>query len=60
MDEAEALKMSAQIFYDTKADKSFRPSWVVNRFIIYGVLIIWAIIFLFLIYEMFDSKILCI
>ena len=42
--------MSAQIFYDTKADKSFRPSWVVTRFIIYGVLIIWAIICLFPIY----------
>ena len=42
--------MSAQIFYDTKADKAFRPSWVVNRFIIYGVLITWAIICLFPIY----------
>ena len=42
--------MSLQIFHDTKADKSFRPSWMVNRLFIYGILIFWAVICLFPIY----------
>ena len=42
--------MSKQIFFDTKADKAFRPSWMVNRFLIYGTLIFWALICLFPIY----------
>ena len=42
--------MNNQIFRDTNADKLFKPSWLVNRFLIYGVLIFWAIICLFPIY----------
>ena len=39
--------MSIQIFHDSKADKLFRPSWFVNQFFIYGILVVWAIICLF-------------
>ena len=42
--------MSAQIFKDSKSDLAFRPSWMVNRAVIYGVLILWALICLFPIY----------
>ena len=42
--------MSSQIFHDSKTDKSFRPSWMVNRLFIYGILIFWAVICLFPIY----------
>ena len=42
--------MSAQIFKDSKSDSAFRPSWMVNRAVIYGVLILWAVICLFPIY----------
>ena len=42
--------MSAQIFKDSKSDLAFRPSWMVNRTVIYGVLILWAVICLFPIY----------
>ena len=42
--------MSAQIFKDSKSDLAFRPSWMVNRAVIYGVLILWAVICLFPIY----------
>ena len=42
--------MSAQIFKDSKSDLAFRPSWMVNRAVIYGVLIMWAVICLFPIY----------
>ena len=42
--------MSAQIFKDSKSDLAFRPSWMVNRAVIYGVLILWAMICLFPIY----------
>lgn len=42
--------MSAQIFNDSKSDLAFRPSWMVNRAVIYGVLILWAVICLFPIY----------
>ena len=42
--------MSAQIFKDSKSDMAFRPSWMVNRAVIYGVLILWAVICLFPIY----------
>ena len=42
--------MSAQIFKDSKSDLVFRPSWMVNRAVIYGVLILWAVICLFPIY----------
>ena len=42
--------MSAQIFKDSKSDLAFRPSWMVNRSVIYGVLILWAVICLFPIY----------
>ena len=42
--------MSAQIFKDSKSDLAFRPSWMVNRAVIYGVLSLWAVICLFPIY----------
>ena len=42
--------MSAQIFKDSKSDLAFRPSWMVNRAVIYGVLLLWAVICLFPIY----------
>ena len=42
--------MSAQIFKDSKSDLAFSPSWMVNRAVIYGVLILWAVICLFPIY----------
>ena len=42
--------MSAQIFKDSKSDLAFQPSWMVNRAVIYGVLILWAVICLFPIY----------
>ncbi len=42
--------MSAQIFKDSNSDLAFRPSWMVNRAVIYGVLILWALICLFPIY----------
>ena len=42
--------MSAQIFKDRKSDLAFRPSWMVNQAVIYGVLILWAVICLFPIY----------
>ena len=42
--------MSAQIFKDSKSDLAFHPSWMVNRAVIYGVLILWAVICLFPIY----------
>ena len=42
--------MSAQIFKDSNSDLAFRPSWMVNRAVIYGVLILWAVICLFPIY----------
>ena len=42
--------MSAQIFNDSNSDLAFRPSWMVNRAVIYGVLILWAVICLFPIY----------
>lgn len=42
--------MSAQIFHDSEADRSFRPGWASRRIVIYGVLILWAFICLFPIY----------
>ena len=42
--------MSTQIFKDSNSDLAFRPSWMVNRAVIYGVLILWAVICLFPIY----------
>ena len=42
--------MSAQIFKDSNSDLAFRPSWMVNRAVIYGILIMWAVICLFPIY----------
>ncbi len=39
-----------QIFHDGDADRRFRAKWVASRAMIYGVLIIWAIICLFPIY----------
>lgn len=42
--------MKKQIFHDTAKDLSFKPNWMFNRLIIYGILIIWAFICLFPIY----------
>lgn len=42
--------MSEQIFHDSAADRSFRPSRFFGRFAIYAVLILWAFICLFPIY----------
>jgi multiple sugar transport system permease protein len=38
------------IFKDTEADRSHRAKWFANRALIYGILILWAIICLFPIY----------
>ena len=38
------------IFKDSEADRSFRAQWYLNRFAVYGVLILWAVICLFPIY----------
>lgn len=42
--------MTTQIFHDSPADRSFRAAWFANRTLIYGALILWAIICLFPIY----------
>jgi multiple sugar transport system permease protein len=39
--------MTNQIFRDSDADRSFRPSWWLGRVAIYAVLILWAFICLF-------------
>jgi multiple sugar transport system permease protein len=39
-----------QIFQDSEADRSHRATWVANRVLIYGVLLLWAFICLFPIY----------
>ena len=38
------------IFKDSAADRSYRAKWFANRVVIYGILILWAIICLFPIY----------
>ncbi|MBL9050319.1 MAG: carbohydrate ABC transporter permease [Tabrizicola sp.] len=38
------------IFKDSAADRSFRAKWFANRLVVYGVLILWAVICLFPIY----------
>ena len=38
------------IFKDTEADRRFRANWMANRFLVYGILILWAVICLFPIY----------
>lgn len=42
--------MSAQIFKDSAADRSFRPKWFTGRLFVYGLLVLWAFICLFPIY----------
>lgn len=42
--------MTQPIFRDSEADLAFRAKWVIGRFGIYGLLILWAIICLFPIY----------
>lgn len=42
--------MSAQIFHDGEADRTFRAKWWSGRLLIYAVLILWAVICLFPIY----------
>lgn len=41
---------TAQIFVDTDTDRAFRTKWYTGRALIYGALIIWAVISLFPIY----------
>ncbi|MCY3878186.1 MAG: carbohydrate ABC transporter permease [Rhodobacteraceae bacterium] len=42
--------MPAQIFHDSDADRAFRAGWASRRIVIYGILLIWAVICLFPIY----------
>ncbi len=42
--------MTDQIFRDSPADRSFRAAWFANRTLVYGALILWAVICLFPIY----------
>ena len=42
--------MSEQIFRDSDADRSFRPSWRLSRLAVYLVLVLWAFVCLFPIY----------
>ncbi len=42
--------VSAQIFKDSAADRSFRPKWFTGRLFVYGLLLLWAFICLFPIY----------
>ena len=40
----------AAIFKDSPTDSTFRMKWYANRFVVYGILIFWAVICLFPIY----------
>lgn len=42
--------MSKQIFFDSLSDKAFKPRRFFSRFIIYSILLLWALICLFPIY----------
>jgi multiple sugar transport system permease protein len=42
--------MSAQIFHDSPTDRALRPGWNASKLVIYGLLILWAVICLFPIY----------
>ena len=42
--------MSEQIFFDSLSDKAFKPRRFISRFIIYAILLLWALICLFPIY----------
>jgi multiple sugar transport system permease protein len=42
--------MTDQIFRDSPADRTFRAGWFANRTLVYGALILWAVICLFPIY----------
>jgi len=42
--------MSEQIFFDSLSDKAFKPRRFISRFIIYTILLLWALICLFPIY----------
>ena len=44
------MTAAPQIFHDTAADFSFRARWWTGRLVIYGLLILWAVICLFPIY----------
>ncbi|MEM6896389.1 MAG: carbohydrate ABC transporter permease [Pseudomonadota bacterium] len=39
--------MADQIFHDSDADRAFRAKWISGRILIYGILILWAIIAIF-------------
>lgn len=47
MDAAKVLTMSDQIFHDSDSDRTYRAKRISARFIIYGILILWAIISIF-------------
>jgi multiple sugar transport system permease protein len=44
------MATETQIFHDAAVDRSFRAKWYASRVLIYGVLILWAVICLFPIY----------
>ena len=43
-------ELSTQIFKDAEADLAYRAKWYSGRILIYGALIVWAVICLFPIY----------
>ena len=47
---SQGIKMSKQIFFDSKNDLSFKPKRFLGKTVIYLILIFWAIICLFPIY----------
>jgi multiple sugar transport system permease protein len=44
------------IFKDSETDRRFQAKWITNRVLIYGVLILWAVICLFPIYWTFTTS----
>jgi multiple sugar transport system permease protein len=42
--------MTEAIFHDSEADRAYRAKWYLSRLVIYGLLILWAIVCLFPIY----------
>lgn len=42
--------MTEAIFHDSEADRAYRAKWYLSRLVIYGLLVLWAIVCLFPIY----------
>jgi len=42
--------MTGAIFHDSEADRAYRAKWYLSRLVIYGLLVLWAIVCLFPIY----------